>query len=69
MTPRAQRVRDAMFLMDIRGEQPSPGKIQRALGETVRNGGDLNGRDTKVYRETMRDLGYSQTHVGARWHR
>lgn len=69
MTPRARKVKDAMIRIEARGDQPTAGKIQRELGETVKNGGDLSGRDTAVFRETMRDFGYVQAAPGKRWHR
>lgn len=58
-----------MTRIESRGEQPTAGKIQRELGEPVKNGGDLNGRDTATFREAMRDFGYTQEAVGKRWHR
>lgn len=73
-TPRAEKVRLAMVRIQARGEQPSPGRIQRELGETVKNGGDLNGRDSKVYAQVMEALGYERRASrgpggGFRWHR
>lgn len=67
MPPRARKVRAAMMAIERRGEQPSPGRIQRELGDTVTH--NLNGRDCHVYTATMKDLGYTSIYSGpsARW--
>lgn len=69
-TPRAEKVRLAMTRIQARGEQPSPGRVQRELGEVVRNGGDLNGRDSKTYARVMEAFGYVRVtgpRFTARW--
>jgi hypothetical protein len=69
--PRARRVRNAILDIELRGEQPSPARILRELGQPVRNGGDLNGRDLKVYQDVMPQLGYTLVRQGHnnRWRR
>lgn len=57
-TPRARRIRLAMVELVSLGVQPTPGKIQAHLGEDVTH--DLNGRDSRVYAETMMALGYTR---------
>ena len=53
-----------MRALHERGVQPTSGKVQAELGENVRNGGDLNGRDVVTFREEMLRLGYVSTKVG-----
>jgi hypothetical protein len=47
---------------------PSAGDIQRALGEPVKNGGDLNGRDVATLRELCQLAGFVKAENG-RWTR
>jgi hypothetical protein len=60
-TPRALRVRAAMVELVVSGLQPTPALVVKALGDTPhrQSGGvSLNGRDAKVFAETMMALGY-----------
>jgi hypothetical protein len=69
MTTRAEKVKAAMIEIYNRGEQPSPGRILRELGQTVTHGGNLNGRDAAVYATVMVELGYVHVQSGriGRW--
>lgn len=60
-TPRATRVRLAMVEIVASGRQPTPALVVAQLGDTPhrQSGGvSLNGRDAKVFAETMMALGY-----------
>lgn len=56
-----EAVRLAVRVIHARGVQPTPGKIQAALGRRVTH--DLNGRDSTAYREEMERLGYVRRRV------
>lgn len=64
---RSGRVREAVDTIHLMGEQPTASKVQRELGETVT--GNLNGRDTRAYREAMEANGYIKDKVRNRWRR
>ena len=59
--PRAAKIRRAIAALDVLDIQPSPGRIQKYLGDTVTH--RLNGRDSKVYAEEMERLGYKRTRI------
>ena len=69
-TPRSKRIRLAMVKIVSRADQPSPGKIQRELGELVTH--NLNGRDSATYADMMETLGFVRVYgpdMSTRWRR
>jgi hypothetical protein len=71
-TPHEEKFAGVFWAMHKAGIQPSPKKMQEHMGQAVRHGGDLNGRDSKLYAEMMEAAGYVRVigkKFGARWRR
>lgn len=63
--PRSVKIQQAVDEIYRRGSQPSAYKVQYSLGDVLT--GNLNGRDTRAYREEMEWLGYIKDKVHNRW--